>query len=62
METAGESILRRTEGKYVCAECGEVLDVPLDAKPSFMFVGDGGPRTRILLVDGVEIHRCEVAG
>jgi hypothetical protein len=52
---------RRADGTYVCSECDEVVEIPLWAMPTAMFVQEpDGPRLRLLLVDGREIHRCEV--
>lgn len=53
--------MRRRGGRYVCELCEAVLDIPPDAKPKLMFVQEAdGPRIRLLVIDGQEIHRCEV--
>jgi hypothetical protein len=55
--------MRLVDGRYECALCGEMLDVPFGAEPTIVFhAGSGRPNTRVILVDGVEIHRCTVAG
>lgn len=41
--------------------CGEILDVADEAKVRTMLIQTSGkPPTRAILVDGKEIHRCEV--
>ena len=51
--------MRRREGRYVCAQCGAGLTIPRDAKPLLMFVQQAeGPRIRLVMIDGDEIHRC----
>jgi hypothetical protein len=55
--------MRLVDGRYECSLCGEVLDIPFGAEPTIVFhAASGKPNTRVILVDGVEIHRCNVAG
>jgi hypothetical protein len=50
----------RVDGKYECANCGEVLKVPRGVEPTVVFRGGSGkPSVRALLVNGREIHQCE---
>ena len=51
---------RRDDGRYECALCGAVLDVPRDTLPTVVVVGRSGkPNVRILMVGSSELHRCE---
>ena len=53
--------MRRRDGRYVCALCGAEIDAPIDAEPQRKFIdSSGGARIRALMIDGKEIHRCEV--
>ena len=51
----------KDERGYCCALCGQLLDIPADAKPRFSVRGSGGqPNQRILSINDIEIHRCTV--
>jgi hypothetical protein len=53
--------MRLVNGKPQCAYCRTELDVPEGKQPQQMIVGTSGRKNvRALLVDGREIHRCEV--
>jgi hypothetical protein len=53
--------LRLHDGRYECAHCGAILDIPLTESPVVtMTARSGAPNVRILKLDGREIHRCEV--
>ena len=53
--------MRRRGDIYECALCGAVLDVRDDARSQTMLIqASGEPTVRVVLVEGVEIHRCEV--
>jgi hypothetical protein len=55
--------MRLVDGRYECAHCGEVLDIPFGAEPTVVFhAASGKPNMRVILVDGVEVHRCNVTG
>lgn len=44
-----------------CAHCGAVLDIPEGKAPTITFVGSSGkPNARVVVVDGKEIHRCDL--
>jgi hypothetical protein len=59
----GEALMRLVDGRYECALCGEKLDVPFGAVPTVVLhAASGRPNTRVLCVDGVEVHRCNVTG
>jgi hypothetical protein len=52
--------VRRRDGRYECARCGVMLDVPDAAQVRTMIMQSSGqPAVRAILVDGKEIHRCE---
>ena len=54
--------MRLHDGRYECAHCGEVLDIPLIDDPQVMIrAASGQPNTRTLSLDGREIHRCEIS-
>ena len=54
-------LVRLVDGKWQCANCGELLDVPPDKTPVVVVVGAGGqPTMRTLIVDGDELHRCRL--
>jgi hypothetical protein len=56
-------LVRLRRGRYECAQCGTVLDVDRAKVPRVLLEASSGqPVTRILLVDGQEIHRCVVGG
>ncbi len=51
------------DGRYECAHCDEVLDLPSFADPQVLMRAAGGrPNVRVLVFNGVEIHRCDVVG
>ena len=53
--------MRLIDGRYECAYCGAVLDLPSDAEPMVVFhASSGRPNVRVISLDGNEIHRCEV--
>jgi len=55
-----ENAVRRRDGRYECARCGVMLDVPDHAQVRTMIMQSSGePAVRAILVDGKEIHRCE---
>ena len=55
--------MRLVDGRYECALCGEVLEIPLGAEPTIVIhAASGKPNTRVISVDGVEVHRCYVTG
>jgi hypothetical protein len=52
--------MRVQDGRYVCALCGAVLDLPMEATPKVMIkAASGQPTWRVLSVGRKEIHRCE---
>src|SRR4051812_31915857 len=57
-----EPAMRRRDGRYECAECGALLDIPPNAHPKAMIkVSDSRPNIRVLTLGGREIHRCDIA-
>jgi hypothetical protein len=53
--------MRLRDGRYVCAHCGDVLEIPLMENPRVMIRAAGGqPNIRVLYLDEDEIHRCEI--
>ncbi len=53
--------MRQHDGKWVCAHCGAELDVPKGAEPKVtIHAASGKPNVRVLMLDGKEIHRCEI--
>ena len=53
--------MRQLDGRWVCVECGATIDVPngKDPKPT-IHAASGKPNMRVLMIDGKEVHRCEV--
>ena len=53
--------MRQIDGRWVCVECGAVLDIASDENPkATIHAASGKPNVRVLVVDGKEVHRCEV--
>jgi hypothetical protein len=53
--------MRIHDGRYQCAHCGELLDIPLIEDPQITIRATGGqPNFRSLTLNGEEIHRCEI--
>jgi hypothetical protein len=53
--------MRLHDGRYECAHCGAVLDIPLVEDPTVVIhASSGEPNMRVLSYDGREIHRCEI--
>jgi hypothetical protein len=53
--------VRLSNGKWECAHCGTVLDVPDDQVPMVVIhAASGKPNERVLSLDGRELHRCVV--
>jgi hypothetical protein len=53
--------MRLHDGRYYCALCGELLDVPLLDDPHVIIhAASGRANVRILKLGTEEIHRCEV--
>jgi hypothetical protein len=54
--------MRLVDGRYECAHCGAVLDIPLVENPTVVVhAASGQPNMRVLRYQGREIHRCEVS-
>jgi hypothetical protein len=55
--------MRHLDGKWLCAECGAVLHVADGDEPKVtIHAASGKPNVRVLMLRGVEIHRCEIKG
>ena len=58
-------VLHRADGKFECAECGAMLDLPDGASCHDVRVsyesgsGRWNYQMRVLRVRGLEIHRCD---
>jgi hypothetical protein len=51
--------VRREDGRYSCALCGEVLDLPAGARVTVTVVASAGrPNVRVVSFRRNEIHRC----
>jgi hypothetical protein len=54
--------LRLRDGRYECALCRAVLDVPAAVKPHVLVkTASGQPTMRAIMVDGVEVHACVIS-
>ncbi len=48
------------DARWMCVWCGTAVDIPLDAVPEVIFTAASGkPTYRILMLRGVEVHRCK---
>jgi hypothetical protein len=53
--------MRVVRGKHECANCGAPLDLAATDVSSVVFRGGSGqPNVRVIVLNGTEIHRCEV--
>ena len=53
--------MRLHDGRYECAYCGAVLDIPLIGDPHVTIkAASGTPNIRTLTLDGIAIHACEI--
>ena len=54
--------MRLGDGRYECVHCGAQLYIPLVNEPRVTIhaVSDQ-PNMRVLALNGVEIHHCEIA-
>jgi len=51
--------MKLKRGKWTCAVCGAVLDLPRGRTPQVRFhSASGKPVERVLVLDGEELHRC----
>jgi hypothetical protein len=49
------------KGRYKCARCGAALDMSDHAQARIMtLISRGKPAVRVILLDGKEIHRCQL--
>ena len=54
--------MRLRNGRYECAYCGAVLDIPLLNDPHVTIkAASGVPNVRTLSLEGKEIHACEIS-
>jgi hypothetical protein len=50
--------MRLADGRYECTLCGAILDVP-EEMTAVVVAAELDRQGDALIVDGVEIHRCE---
>jgi hypothetical protein len=51
--------MRFEGGRYICAQCGAVLDIAVTTRPQISIrAASGKPNVRIISVNRDEIHRC----
>jgi hypothetical protein len=49
------------DSRYVCANCGAILDIALTDDPQATIHGASGqPNVRTLMLDGKQIHACQI--
>ena len=55
--------MRVIDGHYQCSHCGQVLDIPATTTDPHVVVRAfaGQPNVRSLMLDGRELHRCELS-
>ena len=51
--------MQLADGTFECTLCGVILDVPEDRVAMVESAEISGRRTDSIIVDGVEIHRCQ---
>jgi hypothetical protein len=52
-------MIQKDNGRYACALCGQVVDVPQGKQPLVVIKARSGePNTRAITLDGVELHAC----
>ena len=53
--------MRTDDGQYECGNCGTFLDGPFPQQLKAVIHGASGkPNLRVLTMEGVELHRCEI--
>ena len=52
--------MRKRNGYYTCALCEVPLDIPEGRQPQVMIESRPDERVRVLMLDGLEIHRCPI--
>jgi hypothetical protein len=53
--------VHQIDGRYQCALCGAVVDLPQDAKPRIVLKSAGGePTIRAIWYRGQELHACPI--
>ncbi len=51
--------MRIDDGRWVCVQCGAVVDMPFEAAwHTEMRAHAGEPNVRVVIADGHEVHRC----
>jgi hypothetical protein len=55
--------MRLIDGRYVCSHCGATLPIPIDRREPHVVIRAtaGKPNVRSLMLDGRELHRCELS-
>jgi hypothetical protein len=54
--------MRLRDGQVTCAVCGTRLGIPVTAKLERRSrIADDGRRVSVLMLDDVEVHRCEAS-
>ena len=54
--------MRIEDGRWVCEQCGAVVEMPLDDPWHTEIQRRAGqPNVRIVVAGGREVHRCEVS-
>ncbi len=54
-------MVKREPNVNRCVICDSVVDIPPGKRPVWVLHGaPGKPNVRLIKVDGVEIHRCEI--
>jgi hypothetical protein len=54
--------VRERGSTWTCRECGTVIDIEGGRVPDVRIHGASGqPNMRVLVLDGEELHRCEIA-
>jgi hypothetical protein len=54
--------MRLHDGRYECALCGAVLEIPMHEHPRAVLTASSGKRNiRVISTSGKEIHRCALS-
>jgi hypothetical protein len=53
--------MRLNNGKWECLQCRAEVEIPAGKTPQNVTHAESGkPNERVLVVDGVEVHRCVI--
>ena len=61
LNETGRPNVRKSGSTWTCRQCGAVIDIEPGRVPDVRIHGASGrPNVRVLVLDGKQIHRCEI--